>query len=100
MCRICRACYELMQSKDAKHYHRVGQRQWRIQGRGDGAIVPPLVHAIFSLYDEKKNEKGLHQNKVGEIRDHARMVKGGVPPCIGRMELLAWMQRADFSEHI
>ena len=23
-----------------------------------------------------------------------------MPPCIGHMELLAWMKRADFSEHI
>ena len=27
-------------------------------------------------------------------------VKGIMPPCIDHMELLAWMQRADFSEHI
>ena len=27
-------------------------------------------------------------------------VKGSMPPCIDHMELLAWMQRADFSEHI
>ena len=26
--------------------------------------------------------------------------KGSMPPSIGHMELLAWMQRADFSEHI
>ena len=27
-------------------------------------------------------------------------IKGSMPPCINHMELLAWMQRADFSEHI
>ena len=27
-------------------------------------------------------------------------LKGSMPPSIGHMELLAWMQRADFSEHI
>ena len=27
-------------------------------------------------------------------------LKGSMPPCIDHMELLAWMQRADFSEHI
>ena len=27
-------------------------------------------------------------------------VKGSMPPSIGHMELLVWMQRADFSEHI
>ena len=27
-------------------------------------------------------------------------VKGSMPPCIDHMELLAWMQRVDFSEHI
>ena len=26
--------------------------------------------------------------------------KGSMPPSIGHMELLVWMQRADFSEHI
>ena len=30
----------------------------------------------------------------------ARGVKGGMPPSIGHMELLVWLQRADFSEHI
>ena len=29
-----------------------------------------------------------------------RAVKGSMPPSIGDMELLVWMQRADFSEHI
>ena len=29
-----------------------------------------------------------------------RFVKGSMPPSIGHMELLVWMQRADFSEHI
>ena len=28
------------------------------------------------------------------------LVKGSMPPSIGHMELLVWMQRADFSEHI
>ena len=27
-------------------------------------------------------------------------IKGSMPPSIGHMELLVWMQRADFSEHI
>ena len=27
------------------------------------------------------------------------LVKGSMPPSIGHMELLVWMQRADFSEH-
>ena len=27
-------------------------------------------------------------------------IKGSKPPSIGHMELLVWMQRADFSEHI
>ena len=30
----------------------------------------------------------------------ACFLKGSMPPCIDHMELLAWMQRADFSEHI
>ena len=29
-----------------------------------------------------------------------RSLKGSMPPSIGHMELLVWMQRADFSEHI
>ena len=28
------------------------------------------------------------------------LFKGSMPPSIGHMELLVWMQRADFSEHI
>ena len=32
--------------------------------------------------------------------ENKQELKGSMPPCIGRMELLAWMQRADFSEHI
>ena len=31
---------------------------------------------------------------------HPVSIKGSMPPSIGHMELLAWMQRADFSEHI
>ena len=31
---------------------------------------------------------------------HQRGFKGSMPPSIGHMELLVWMQRADFSEHI
>ena len=30
----------------------------------------------------------------------SQLLKGSMPPCIDHMELLAWMQRADFSEHI
>ena len=37
----------------------------------------------------------------GTVLDTTRTpVKGSMPPCIDHMELLAWMQRADFSEHI
>ena len=34
---------------------------------------------------------------VARESDH---LKGSMPPSIGHMELLVWMQRADFSEHI
>ena len=37
-----------------------------------------------------------HTAKVYDSFD----IKGSMPPCIDHMELLAWMQRADFSEHI
>ena len=35
-----------------------------------------------------------------QFADQNFMVKGSMPPCIDHMELLAWIQRADFSEHI
>ena len=31
---------------------------------------------------------------------YSKCLKGSMPPSIGHMELLVWMQRADFSEHI
>ena len=34
------------------------------------------------------------------MENGSAVVKGNMPPCIDHMELLAWMQRADFSEHI
>ena len=39
--------------------------------------------------------RAVHINSINSER-----FKGSMPPCIDHMELLAWMQRADFSEHI
>ena len=42
-----------------------------------------------------------HSGNLAWLRAWLRCrVKGSMPPCIDHMELLAWMQRADFSEHI
>ena len=58
---------------------------WRPQGEGGtGAMTPPLAR-----------ESGVILS-FGPTFD----LKGSMPPSIGHMELLAWMQRADFSEHI
>ena len=35
-----------------------------------------------------------------EVEGEGSSLKGSMPPSIGHMELLVWMQRADFSEHI
>ena len=43
-----------------------------------------------------------HSENRSEDEDQIRFmthVKGSMPPSIGHMELLVWMQRADFSEH-
>ena len=42
----------------------------------------------------------LWTGSIHRVLTTFRGVKGSMPPCIGHMELLAWMQRADFSEHI
>ena len=64
-------------------------------------------YAIFWVKSYKRNQWYL-PNILAYISDTFNdFFKGGlVPfmgsmlPCIGRMELLAWMQRADFSEHV
>ena len=42
----------------------------------------------------------IHREKKTILLKSIPTVKGSMPPCIDHMELLAWMQRADFSEHI
>ena len=37
---------------------------------------------------------------IHEFNREVGTVKGSMPPSIGHMELLVWMQRANFSEHI
>ena len=38
--------------------------------------------------------------KLTRVYSVSMPFEGSMPPCIDHMELLAWMQRADFSEHI
>ena len=40
------------------------------------------------------------KNYILDLDQSSNCLKGSMPPSIGHMELLAWMQRADFSEHI
>ena len=39
-------------------------------------------------------------NHLPTLCSISMIIKGSMPPSIGHMELLVWMQRADFSEHI
>ena len=58
----------------------------------EGSICGPLLFICFT------------SDVTCTVRTNCIMyaddIKGSMPPCIDHMELLAWMQRADFSEHI
>ena len=41
-----------------------------------------------------------HDSGAASFPANRPLLKGSMPPSIGHMELLVWMQRADFSEHI
>ena len=73
-----------------------------------------LVKAHYWEQKTKQNKNvqpipKQHRRKCGAHEETWRVetpvlfpevIKGSMPPCIDHMELLAWMQRADFSEHI
>ena len=64
-------------------------------------IMPSLTERRYQLLNRCSNLTWLERtvsakSKIGEFR----AIKGSMPPSIGHMELLVWMQRVDFSEHI
>ena len=56
-----------------------------------------LCQAAALLTRPTQNPSCLSRTGQGT---NATPFKGSMPPSIGHMELLVWMQRADFSEHI
>ena len=56
--------------------------------------VPGVIYLVGWVATTGKPRGEKHR---GKLFSH---IKGSMPPSIGHMELLVWMQRADFSEHI
>ena len=73
---------------------------WMLSLRGWWLILISLSLAcyfwlVLHIHTILRTWKQFINSKAGK-----KHVLGSMPPCIGCMELLAWMQRADFSEHI
>ena len=51
-----------------------------------------------ALYAEPERRPSMPKKPF--VSRRPSVLKGSMPPSIGHMELLLWMQRADFSEHI
>ena len=78
---------------------------WRAQSRpcrhstATPAVYGPAYLAALARFP---NKRLIACGKFARnVKHHLSMsLKGSMPPSIGHMELLVWMQRADFSEHI
>ena len=57
----------------------------------------PIAMALASVVTTNQM---VSRDRRNPAFNELETLKGSMPPCIDHMELLAWMQRADFSEHI
>ena len=68
-----------------------------ITNRDSGRISTMLAADTSKAFDSVEHNSLLE--KLGWYGINSHWFKGSMPPSIGHMELLVWMQRADFSEH-